>query len=346
MQKTARENLQVFLAICCLCAITPSFSLFAQENGAERRPAASQQAIRTAASRAVRLVEQTSAKFLKTRECFTCHTQTLSAIVLRDARERGFDIDEQNLKRQVERVSELHRFTKRREPGGLRVDTVGYGLWALDVGQHVSDAMTEDMTWYLLNYQKALGHWKTTVHRPPTEASNFTTNYVAIRGLKRYGTAEQAKQIAERTSAVEQWLTAAEAADTEDQVFRLRLAHELKICPAQKYSFVKQLLREQRDHGGWAQKPNMPPDAYATGSVLVALHEAGGLPVDHSCWQRGIEYLLQTQKPDGSWHVVTRSKPEQVYFESGFPHGKDQFISAFATGWATAALLYAMHEED
>ena len=145
------------------------------------------QQVREAATRAVQLVDQTSAKFLETRKCFTCHTQTLSAMVLKDARKRGFEIDQQNLSRQVERVYELHRFTKDREPGGIRVDTVGYGLWALDIGQHAPDGMTEDMTWYLLNYQKDLGHWKTTVHRPPTEASDFTTNYVAIRGLQRYG---------------------------------------------------------------------------------------------------------------------------------------------------------------
>ena len=89
----------------------------------------------------------------------------------------------------------------------------------------------------------------------------------------------------------------------------------------------------------------MKPDAYATGSVLVALHEAGGLSDQHSAWLRGLGYLLQTQKPDGSWHVESRAKPIQEYFESGFPHGKDQFISAFATGWATEALLMSLAQE-
>jgi hypothetical protein len=43
-------------------------------------------------------------------------------------------------------------------------------------------------------------------------------------------------------------------------------------------------------------------------------------------------------KTDGSWHVATRSKPVQVYFDNGDPHGKDQFISMMATSWSTAAL--------
>jgi N-acyl-D-amino-acid deacylase len=90
----------------------------------------------------------------------------------------------------------------------------------------------------------------------------------------------------------------------------------------------------------------MKPDAYATASVLVALNKAGGLPAGDERWQKGAEFLLATQQPDGSWHVKSRVKPVQDYFESGFPHGKDQFISAFATGWAAEALLIMKLAED
>ncbi len=300
------------------------------------------QAVREAASRAVRLIDRTSANFLTTRACFTCHTQTLSAMVLRDARKVGFEIDEANFKRQTERAFELHDDLG---GGGLRVDTVGYALWALDIGQHAPDDKTDAMVEYVLNYQKDLGTWRITVDRPPAEASNFTTNYVALRGLNRYGNAKQGEAIATRATAVKQWLESANAADTEDQVFRLRLAHELKLPSDKVDRFVQKLLSEQGADGAWVQKPGMKPDAYATGSVLVALHEAGGLSHEHSAWLLGLGYLLRTQKLDGSWHVVSRAKPLQEYFESGFPHGKDQFISAFATGWATEALLMSLAQE-
>jgi hypothetical protein len=52
-----------------------------------------------------------------------------------------------------------------------------------------------------------------------------------------------------------------------------------------------------------------------------------------------VGYLLKTQLPDGSWHVKSRSFPFQTYFESGFPHGPDQWISAAATGFAAAAVI-------
>lgn len=85
----------------------------------------------------------------------------------------------------------------------------------------------------------------------------------------------------------------------------------------------------------------MASDAYATGQALVALREAGTMAVTDPAYRRGVEYLLSTQLEDGSWYVRSRAIPFQPYFESGFPHGLDQWISAAATNWATRALLPA-----
>ena len=211
--------------------------------------------------------------------------------------------------RSTKRTSNDNTDGRSEDMTGTRVDTKAYKLWALDIGQHARDDKTEAMVEYVLNYQKDHGTWKTTVDRPPTEASNFTTNYVALRGLNRYGTAKQKEAIATRTTAVKQWLESANAVYTEDQVFRLRLAYELKLPSDQVDDFVQKLLSEQEADGGWAQNRRMKSDAYATGSVLVALHEAGGLSCQHPAWQRGLGYLLRTQQPDGSWHVVSRAKP-------------------------------------
>jgi hypothetical protein len=71
---------------------------------------------------------------------------------------------------------------------------------------------------------------------------------------------------------------------------------------------------------------------------LVALQRAGGMPTSDPAYQRGVQYLLKTWKPDGSWYVQSRSFPFQKQFESGFPYGKDHWISAAATSWAVMAL--------
>src|SRR6185295_11673436 len=103
-------------------------------------------------------------------------------------------------------------------------------------------------------------------------------------------------------------------------------------------SALHDLTTAQRPDGGWAQLTSLQSDAYATGEALVALREAGVRP-DDAAYRRGVQFLLSTQLVDGSWFVRTRSHPTQIYFESGFPHGANQYISAAATNWATLALL-------
>jgi hypothetical protein len=51
---------------------------------------------------------------------------------------------------------------------------------------------------------------------------------------------------------------------------------------------------------------------------------------------------MNSQLEDGSWYVRTRAPAFQPYFDSDFPHGHDQFISAAATNWASMALAHAI----
>jgi hypothetical protein len=55
--------------------------------------------------------------------------------------------------------------------------------------------------------------------------------------------------------------------------------------------------------------------------ALMVLHSAGAIAVVDPAYQRGVAFLLKTQKPDGSWHVVSRIHDDASisppYFESG-----------------------------
>jgi len=104
---------------------------------------------------------------------------------------------------------------------------------------------------------------------------------------------------------------------------------------------ARELLAEQRPDGGWAQTPSLSSDAYATGQALVALQEARVLSRTDAATKRGIQFLLNSQLEDGSWLVKTRAVRIQPHYESGFPHGMDQFISAAGTNWASTALAMA-----
>jgi hypothetical protein len=85
----------------------------------------------------------------------------------------------------------------------------------------------------------------------------------------------------------------------------------------------------------------MESDAYATGQALYALHEAG-VASSSTTYRRGVIYLRRTQGEDGTWFVRSRAFAFQPFFDAGFPHGRDQFISAAATAWAAIALTYSL----
>ena len=97
----------------------------------------------------------------------------------------------------------------------------------------------------------------------------------------------------------------------------------------------------QHGDGGWSQLPTLASDAYATGQALYALTVAGTIAPTDPRYRKGIDFLLRTQAADGTWHVQSRSIWLQPYFESGFPYGRDQFISVAGTAWASMALSTA-----
>lgn len=306
--------------------------------------AAEPDAIRTAVAKAIPLIEAGARGSMEERDnCFTCHNQGLPIMALATARDRGFKIDEENLRAQVKFTADF--LAKNREKyltgkgQGGQADTAGYALWALVNGGWKPDESTAAVVEYLIGWQRELAHWKPQSNRPPTEQSLFTSTHVALRGLKTFGTPEQHERIEERITRVREWLLKTPAQDTEDRVSRLRALH---VIGADTKAAAKELLDIQREDGGWAQRADMTSDAYATATVLAALHQAGGLATTDAAYQRGLDFLLAAQLPDGSWHVRTRSKPIQRYYESGYPHGKDQFISITAAGWATTALALAL----
>jgi hypothetical protein len=84
---------------------------------------------------------------------------------------------------------------------------------------------------------------------------------------------------------------------------------------------------------------------YATGQALAAMSTAQPELINSDAYRRGVDYLMRTREADGSWHVRSQAFGIQPYLESGFPHGKDQWISMAATAWAAMALMPSMSVE-
>ncbi len=134
------------------------------------------------------------------------------------------------------------------------------------------------------------------------------------------------------------WLASAKGEVTEERAFRLLGLAWAEVGEEALKTAARELLALQRSDGGWSQEPSLESDSYATGEALTALLESGMAAADDPAVRRAVEFLLRTQLQDGSWYVKSRSVPIQAYFESGFPHGADQWISAAGTAWAVRAL--------
>jgi hypothetical protein len=339
-----KQRRSVLIGIVAVIAATPANDLRAQNT-------VDAKAIKSAIARSLPLLEKGAAGHVAQRTCFSCHHQALPVLALGVARERGFEIDEAAFRKQLTFTHQVLADWARRTPdrksfGGGQADTAGYALLTLDLGSWKPDPTTAAVAEYLLLRNADLDHWRNVSNRPPSEASPFTTTALALRGLRAYSTPEQKKRTSERVDKARRWLLKAKPRDNEDRVFRLLGLHYAGAKPDEVQQVVRDLLKTQRADGGWAQTEKLQSDAYATGSALTALHLAGGLPVSDPAYQRGLAFLVRDQRTDASWLVRSRSKPFQVYFETGFPHGNDQWISSAASGWATAALALACPKDD
>lgn len=306
--------------------------------------AADDAAIRAAVAKSLPQLERSSIIAIDERSnCFTCHHTGLPVMTFVTARERGFQIDAQNLQTQLQFTADFlakgrANYLQGKGQGG-QAFTAGSALWTLKLGGSKLDANIEAVIEYLLGHQKELGHWKPPSIRPPSEESPFSATFFALESIRHFSTSSQQDRANARITHANDWLLKTLAQSTEDRVFRLWALHSVN---ADTKPAAQDLLLTQREDGGWSQLESMTSDAYATGTALVALHRTGSVKTDDPAFQRGLQWLMQHQLPDGSWHVVSRAKPFQKYFESGYPHGKDQFISITAACWATTALALAL----
>lgn len=298
--------------------------------------------VKASVDRSLPLLLKAAEGHIGKQTCFGCHNQAFPMIAFHAARERGFTIKDEDIKEQTDFIHDFlkrnkEKFEKGQGTGG-QVDTAGYAMLTLELGGRKPDDVTAAVAHYLLNYQKDRDHWRAVSNRPPSEASHFTTTYLALRGLRVWSTKDQKEAIAKRVEATRAWLLRMPAIDNEDRVFRLLAMKETGVEENVIRTAAKSLRMMQRADGGWAQLDDGKSDSYATGSTLVALHMIGGLKASDKEYERGLSFLLRSQLADGSWHIKSRSKPFQPYYEGGYPHEKDQFISSTAGSWATAAL--------
>jgi N-acyl-D-amino-acid deacylase len=300
--------------------------------------------VRTAVQRSVSLLERATSQFFGKANCFACHEQPAAAFAVGAARAKGIAIDE---KAASERWTQLTTGLNASQLEGAAplgaADNNLYLAEALVRSGYAPDPKTDVLAANLAAYQGGDGGWHLPGYaRSPLQDNDFSRTAMAIRALKTYGTPGRAVEMKERIERAKQWLLRGSPVTTEDFAMRLSGVAAAGAPAPELRKLAEPILARQRPDGGFAQRDGFASDAYATGMTLWTLANAGVVQPNQEVYRKGVQFLLSTQAADGSWHVSSRATKFQIYFESGFPYGHDQWISTMATGWAAAALSLAI----
>jgi len=229
---------------------------------------------------------------------------------------------------------------------GTQAQSIGYRLWMWSAQGLPADPVTKGMVWWTASTQLPDGHWQAQNIRTPLEDGEHQATALGIRALAMFPLEGRESEFAERIQRGATWLAQSPARKHTQEAFRLLGLAWANADSSLLRNGIEGLLNAQKPDGGWAQLKNLESDAWATGLALLALH-AAGLETTATAYRHGLEFLLSTQFDDGSWFVKSRSIPVVLpHFDTRFPFGWDQWISAAGTAVASASLALALDPAD
>jgi ankyrin repeat protein len=304
--------------------------------------------IREAATRGFSAIQAAQKISRSSQSCTTtCHLQVYGGLAYRTAVEHGIAVDEAVARADARGfgrfATNLSGAVEENSLGEVAMNEAFYLVSSHALGLRPS-LVTAALARAVALKQNPAGDWPALRERPPSNHSRFTFTALGLRALQLYGHPRQKSDLDARVARAKAWLQSYAARDTEDRTYQLL---GLAWAGAERSVLARlseALAATQQTDGGWNSIAGRGSDAYSTGQALVALHEAGGMATTDAVWRRGVEFLLRTQAADGSWHVRTRLPPwvSPPYYESGYPYGRDQFISVAGAGWSVRALALAL----
>ena len=325
--------------ILCLFAVLPL-------RGQEAHP----DQLRAAASRALASIQKAQALWYTTNKqvCASCHHQYQPAIAYRVARDHRVPFDEV-----IAKADAISAFTFADIDRAVQYTHViepamddAYRMVAANAAGVKPNLGAAIYARLLISRQNTGGDWDGFHQRPPSSYSRVTMATLGLRAVQLYHHPNQKAEADAAVARARKFLESHTARDTEERSYQLLGLRWAGADRATLRKLAAGLQATQRPDGGWNSMAGRDSDVYSTGQALVALHDGGSVAIIDSTWQRGIAYLLKTQAADGTWHATSRLHPpaplSPPYFDAGYPHGHDQFLSMQGASWAVMALSYAL----
>ena len=286
---------------------------------------------RPAIERGLAYLEKDGLAWMKERKCVACHHGPFLLWSHNEARLRGFNLDQKKLIAWTTQALGL-TLSKEKEAlekknGAVEATNLLLGQVSLPADQKTAVELKR-LSGLVLNARQKDGFWKYEGQgqkRPDAEA-NETTTLWAILALTFMEKSDPAYPQA-RDGALA-WVKK-QPLCAGNESLALRLVIEMKFGDAVRAKeLTKTLIARQNADGSWNWSKDYPGDPYATGQSLYALGRAG-LTADDPAVQRAWKFLLEKQRPDGSWFNPTKK-----------PNAKDNPIAVYwGSAWATIGLL-------
>jgi Squalene-hopene cyclase C-terminal domain/Prenyltransferase and squalene oxidase repeat len=316
-------------------------------------PSATTEQIQKTIDRAIGYLQTESAAWLKTRKCAACHHVPMPLWALSEAARQGYTIDTKYLADTTEsllgtreKLMASRIFPNPADPPDPRPQGRGLnmGLPFLAVAAQSLPLMTEGqkqsrklIAEEILKKQQPDGSWEffATLRRPPINETQTTDAAWIIMALEGAGGSDAPESQRAALAKAIAWLDAAKLSGIhQDKALKVLLGARSGKARESMQTTIDELLRLQRNDGGWSQTvPELKSDAFATGQTLYVLSLAG-FTADRPEMKRGIDFLVATQKPDGSWPMISRSTPD------GSP-GSSKLLTPIicaASSWSTLGL--------
>ncbi len=316
-------------------------------------PRATPPQVNQAVDRAIVYLQTESAAWLNTRKCAACHHVAMPLWALGDAERQGYAIDKklvadaaESLLGSRDKLMASKIFPNPADPADPRPQGRGLNMGLpflaiaarslpkLGKGQEQSLKLIAEE---IARKQQPNGSWEffASLRRPPINESQAADAVWIILALQGESGPDAPESRCAALAKAIAWLDAATpSALHQEKVLRLLLAIRSGRPRDQSQSAVDELLALQRADGGWSQTvPELKSDAFATGQTLYVLSLAG-YTAERPEIRRGIDFLVATQKPNGSWPMISRSTPD------GSPGGANLLtpITCAASSWATLGL--------
>jgi Squalene-hopene cyclase C-terminal domain len=286
-------------------------------------------------SRAVAFLSREVPSWSKNNKCFSCHNNGDAARALLQARARSYVVPAKVLDDTTRWLTRPQQWEHNGGDGPsndkvlARIQFAAALVDAIETGAVKDRQALLEAAALVAAHQEKSGEWKVSagdiVGSPVTYGSCLAT-YLCRRTL---ATADR-ERFRGAIAAADRWLrtvTVHNVMDAAAVLLALADAADDKVA-AQRQRCLQLIRKGEDKDGGWGPYVNSAPESFDTALVLLALARSARTAEVRPMLQRGRNYLIATQKQDGSWPETTR------------PAGAESYAQRISTtGWALQALL-------